>query len=152
MFVFPFVLLLGHHYKITVRVSGHDESTLHGGEIGTLSVRLHGKSHKKTTEKMRFSTKPMFFEPGFQYTSLIAGRDVKDPTYASVFWEYQTSLFNPLTWRILASPRIFISHVQVESLESPRMHLKLCPISEESAVIAGNENIMQEKYCAHRKF
>lgn len=82
---------------------------------------------------------------------MVAGRDLKDPVYASVFWEYQTSLFNPLTWRILSSPRIFISNVHVESLESPHMHLKLCPISEDSAVIAGSENIMQEKYCAMKK-
>ncbi|XP_065362734.1 pancreatic triacylglycerol lipase [Calliphora vicina] len=140
-----------HHYKISVRVSGHDESTTHGGEIGTLSVRLHGKTRKRTTEKMKFSSKPMYFEPGYEYSSMVAGKDIKDPVYASVFWEYQTSLFNPLTWRILSSPRIFISNVHVESLESPHTHLNLCPISEDSAVIAGSENIMQEKYCANKK-
>ncbi|XP_061394239.1 pancreatic triacylglycerol lipase-like [Musca vetustissima] len=138
-----------HHYKVSVRISGHDQSTTHGGEIGTLSVRLHGKSYKKVTEKMKFTSEPKFFEPGFEYTSLVVGNEIKDPVYASVYWDYQTSLFNPLTWRLLTSPRIFISYIIVESLESPHIHLKLCPINESSAVITGSENIMQQKYCEH---
>ncbi|XP_013099645.2 pancreatic triacylglycerol lipase [Stomoxys calcitrans] len=138
-----------NHYKITVRVSGHDQSTTHGGEIGTLSLRLHSKSKKHETETMQFSPEPKFFEPGYEYSSMVVGHHIKDPVYASVFWEYQTSLFNPLTWRLLTSPRIFISYIIIESLESPHVYLKLCPINESSAVIAGSENIMQEQYCQH---
>lgn len=98
---------------------------------------------------MQFSDEPRFFEPGLEYTSLAVGHDIKDPVYASVFWEYQTSILNPLTWRLLTSPRIFISYITIESLESPHIYMKLCPINESSAVIAGSENIMQEKYCEH---
>lgn len=98
---------------------------------------------------MKFSSEPKYFEPGFEYTSLMVGNEIKDPVYASVYWDYQTSLFNPLTWRLLTSPRIFISYIIIESLESPHIHLKLCPINESSAVITGSENIMQQKYCEH---
>uniref|UniRef100_A0A1A9X5G7 Lipase domain-containing protein n=1 Tax=Glossina brevipalpis TaxID=37001 RepID=A0A1A9X5G7_9MUSC len=136
-----------HHYKITVRVAGHEESTSHGGEVGTVSIRLHGKHRKESTESMKFSTKPMYFEPGFEYTSLVAGQGIKNPIYAAISWEYETSLFNPLTWRILASPRIYISYILIESMETPHTYLRLCPINEESAVISGNENIMTTKYC-----
>lgn len=93
----------------------------------------------------------MYFEPGYEYKALVAGFDVKDPVYASVFWDYQTSLFNPLTWRLLTSPRIFISYIIIESLESPHIYLRLCPINEESAVITGSENIFEGKYCQPRQ-
>ncbi|XP_017479648.1 PREDICTED: pancreatic triacylglycerol lipase-like [Rhagoletis zephyria] len=138
-----------NHYKITVRVSGHDESTMHGGEIGTISVRLHSKTHgkKSNAERIRFSQKAMYFEPGFEYSAMVSGRDVPDPAqHASVFWEYQTNFLNPLTWRILASPRIYLDYVIIESLEHPDMQLQLCPLKE-NPVISGTENIMQEKYC-----
>uniref|UniRef100_A0A1B0FEN7 Lipase domain-containing protein n=1 Tax=Glossina morsitans morsitans TaxID=37546 RepID=A0A1B0FEN7_GLOMM len=136
-----------HHYKITVRVAGHEESISHGGEVGTISIRLHGKNREESTESMKFSTKPIYFEPGLEYTSLVAGQSIKNPAYAAVSWEYETSLFNPLTWRILASPRIYISYIFIEPMETPHTYLKLCPINDTCALIAGNENIMQTKYC-----
>ncbi|XP_039961504.1 pancreatic lipase-related protein 2 [Bactrocera neohumeralis] len=136
------------HYKITVRVSGHDESTMHGGEIGTISLRLHSKTRsKKLTDHIRFSEKAMYFEPGFEYSALVTGKGVPDPaSYASVYWEYQTNFLNPLTWRILSAPRIYLDYIMIESLEYPDMQLKLCPLNE-NAVISGTENILQEKYC-----
>lgn len=142
------MLTAGIHYKITVRVSGHDESNMHGGEIGTISVRLHSNTRsKKLTDHIRFSEKPMYFEPGFEYSALVPGKDVHDPaSYASVYWEYQTNFLNPLTWRILSAPRIYLDYIIIESLEHPDMELKLCPLNE-GAVISGTENILQEKYC-----
>ncbi|XP_017022656.1 pancreatic triacylglycerol lipase [Drosophila kikkawai] len=140
------------HYRITVRVSGHDESTLHGGEVGILSVQLHGKkSGKRTdaassTELMRFSPKAMYFEPGYEYNALVAGRDVREPEYATVNWEYPTSILNPLTWRILSSPRIYLEYVLVEAMESSELYLKLCP-QHEGAILAGAENVLRSSYC-----
>ncbi|XP_030380899.1 pancreatic triacylglycerol lipase [Scaptodrosophila lebanonensis] len=134
------------HYKITVRVSSHEESAHHGGEIGTLSIRLHDAHSKKTTERMKFSPKPMYFEPGFEYTSLVPGKDLRDPGYATVFWEYQTNFLNPLTWRILSSPRIYLEYILIESLESDETYLKLCPLRE-SAILSGTENVLHTRYC-----
>ncbi|XP_034480931.1 pancreatic lipase-related protein 2 [Drosophila innubila] len=134
------------HYKITVRVSSHDESTLHGGEIGTLSIRLHGEHSKKSTERMKFSPKPMYFEPGFDYTALLPGKDLRDPGHATVFWEYQTNILNPLTWRLLSSPRIYLEYILIESMESSDTYLKLCPLHE-SAILSGTENVLHTRYC-----
>ncbi|KAH8245537.1 hypothetical protein KR032_011566 [Drosophila birchii] len=143
------------HYRITVRVSGHDESTLHGGEVGILSVQLHGKKSanvigKRTdassTELMRFSPKAMYFEPGYEYKALVAGRDVREPEYATVNWEYPTSILNPLTWRILSSPRIYLEYVLIEAMESSELYLKLCP-QHEGAILAGAENVLRSSYC-----
>lgn len=121
---------------------------MHGGEIGTISVRLHSSTRsKKLTDHIRFSEKAMYFEPGFEYSALVTGKGVPDPaSYAAVYWEYQTNFLNPLTWRILSAPRIYLDYIMIESLEYPDMQLKLCPLNE-SAVISGTENILQEKYC-----
>lgn len=133
------------HYKITVKISNSDESTLHGGEIGTLSVRLH--SHRKRyTDKIKFSAEPRYFEPGLEYTAMVPGRDLNHPTYAAVFWEYQTNLLNPLTWRILSSPRIYLDYIVIESMEKD-LRLKLCP-RRNAAVLSGSENIFDTNYCS----
>uniref|UniRef100_A0A1A9W778 Lipase domain-containing protein n=1 Tax=Glossina brevipalpis TaxID=37001 RepID=A0A1A9W778_9MUSC len=41
-----------HHYKITIRVVGHEESTSHGDKVGTVSIRLHGKHRKENLQKI----------------------------------------------------------------------------------------------------
>ncbi|XP_054729553.1 pancreatic triacylglycerol lipase [Anastrepha obliqua] len=137
-----------YHYRITVRVSGHDQSSMHGGEIGTISVRLHSSTNsKKPADSVRFSEKAMYFEPGFEYSAMVLGKQMRNPVpRASVYWEYQTNFLNPLTWRILSSPRIYLDYIIIESLENPDMQLQLCPLNQ-NAVISGVENIMQEKYC-----
>ncbi|XP_037937088.1 pancreatic triacylglycerol lipase-like [Teleopsis dalmanni] len=133
------------HYKVTVRVSGSDVSLNHGGEIGTLFLRLHSNSSKRTTERIKFTHKPMYYEPGFEYSALVPGKDLRDPAFATVFLEYQTNILNPLTWRILASPRIYLDYIIVESLEFKNIYLKLCPL-DGSAVLSG-ENVFHAKYC-----
>ncbi|KAH8275908.1 hypothetical protein KR026_012470 [Drosophila bipectinata] len=139
------------HYRITVRMSAHDESTLHGGEVGILSVRVHdGKTtHKKkraSTELMKFSTKSMYFEPGYEYKAVVAGRDLENPEYATVHWEYPTSILNPLTWRILSSPRIYLEYILIEVMESTDLYLKLCP-QNEGAILSGAENVLRSEFC-----
>ncbi|XP_067641470.1 pancreatic triacylglycerol lipase isoform X2 [Eurosta solidaginis] len=136
------------HYKLTVRVSSHEASTLHGGEIGTISLRLHSlKNRKSLTSDLRFSDKPAYFEPGFEYSVLVPGKSINDVApSASVHWEYQMSILNPLTWRILAAPRIYLDYILIESIEYPNLYLKLCPL-DKSAVISGMANIFHEKYC-----
>ncbi|EDW29699.1 GL14903 [Drosophila persimilis] len=144
------------HYRITVRVSSHDESTLHGGEVGILSIRLHeaaaaaaaGHDRKKkaTTELMKFSHKAMYFEPGYEYKALVPGKELQEPDHATVYWEYPTSILNPLTWRILSSPRIYLEYILIESMESSDLYLKLCP-QHEGAILSGAENVLRTSYC-----
>lgn len=132
------------HYKITVKVSSSEQSAIHGGEIGTLSLQLHSRK-KKTSDKMQFSPDTMYFEPGFEYTTLVAADYVSEPTYATVQWEYSTNLLNPLTWRIISSPRIYVDYIEIQSLETGILY-KLCPGYDEP-IIAGNENILQINNC-----
>ncbi|EDW52995.1 pancreatic triacylglycerol lipase [Drosophila sechellia] len=141
------------HYRITVRVSGHDESTLHGGEVGILSIQLHdalvkkgGKNERAATEMMKFSQKAMYFEPGYEYKALVAGRNLREPEYATVNWEYPTNILNPLTWRILSAPRIYLEYILIEAMESSDLYLKLCP-QHEGAILTGAENVLRSSYC-----
>jgi len=141
------------HYRITVQVSGHDESTLHGGEVGILSIQLHDALQKKgakkeraATEMMKFSTKAMYFEPGYEYKALVAGRNLQEPEYATVNWEYPTNILNPLTWRILSAPRIYLEYILIEAMESSELYLKLCP-QHEGSILAGAENVLRSSYC-----
>lgn len=57
------------------------------------------------------------FEPGLTNTSVAAGSDVGVPSYAILEWEYSTNPLNPLTWRLLKSPRIYLDDIVIESLE-----------------------------------
>lgn len=90
---------------------------MHGGEIGIMSIVIHSSHKNKQTEKLPFTSDPTYYEPGEQYTSVIPGTDVSIPKYATLNWEYKTNPLNPLTWRILASPRVYIDFIIVESME-----------------------------------
>lgn len=132
-------------------MSGNDESILHGGEIGSLSMQFHHKE-KETMQSeavnLQFSAKAMYFEPNMEYTNLvISPNHLGQTTHASVFWEHETSLFNPLTWRILTSPRIYLSFIQIESIEIPNIAVRMCPIDDNTALVMGSANLMHSKYC-----
>lgn len=90
---------------------------MHGGEIGIMSIIIHSLQRTIETEKLPFTEAPMFYEPGRNYTSITPGKDVGVPRYATLNWEYRTNPLNPLTWRILSSPRVYIDYVILETLE-----------------------------------
>lgn len=135
------------HYKITLRMSSSEESSVHGGEIGIMSLILHShfdeRNRTMQTEKMQFSQDPVYYEPGYNYTAVMPGRDVGTPEQAILSWEYKSNPLNPLTWRILATPRVYIDSIMVESLEY-NSKLMLCsmykePVAADSGVLFRNE-------------
>lgn len=46
------------HYKVTLKMSSSQESTMHGGEIGIMSMVVHS-NRSTNTEKMSFSEEPV---------------------------------------------------------------------------------------------
>lgn len=48
---------LGSHYKITISISSSEESSLHGGEIGIMSIMITSHANDET-EKLPFSKEP----------------------------------------------------------------------------------------------
>lgn len=61
--------------------------------------------------------RPRYYEPGYEYTTVVPGRDVGTPRYAMLEWEYKANPLNPLTWRILSTPRVYVEYITIESLE-----------------------------------
>ncbi|GAB0094042.1 pancreatic triacylglycerol lipase [Sergentomyia squamirostris] len=131
------------HYKVKIKISNSEESILHGGEIGIMSIIIKSQ-HNTETEKMPFSEEATFYEPGHKYVTVMPGKDVGIPKYAIVNWEYKTNPLNPLTWRVI-SPRVYIEYIIVESLEH-KSSLRLCPMFN-NPVVADTENVFRHDYC-----
>ncbi|XP_023313052.1 uncharacterized protein LOC111693137 isoform X2 [Anoplophora glabripennis] len=58
-----------------------------------------------------------YHKPGALHVGVVATDEVPHLKAVEVEWKYNSSLFNPLTWRILTTPKIFINKVTVEALE-----------------------------------
>ncbi|XP_063705168.1 pancreatic lipase-related protein 2 [Culicoides brevitarsis] len=137
-----------NQYKITVNVSNSMESKIHGGEVGKLKIVLYGKdrrNHTLKTEEMFFSEDPKLFEPGHKNTSVVAGSDVQAPIHAILEWKYSTNPLNPLTWRLLKSPRIYLADITIESLEH-RSKIRMCPVLNEP-VVEGSQSHFTPENC-----
>lgn len=98
-------------------MSSSTESTSHGGEIGTLSMIVHSSQIPKKSGKIPLTPVPQYYEPGKNYTSMTIGDDVPTPKFVTLIWDYKTNPINPLTWRILASPRLYIEFIVLETME-----------------------------------
>lgn len=110
------------HYKITINISKTNESVSHGGEVGMFVVHVIGSNGKKT-EKMRLSSTSKYYEPGSTHTLVVPGNVVSKPQSAEITWEYQTSVFNPLTWRLFHKPLVYIDSLTVSNLETDHRYL-----------------------------
>lgn len=113
------------HYKVLIKVSDTEESVIHGGEIGRFHMSIYG-SKGEHSDKLAFSEDAELYEPGQNYTRVLAGTSVGKPRKLAVSWEYNTSFLNPLTWRILNSPRVYIEYIILQSLEY-KSKIRLCP-------------------------
>ena len=58
-----------------------------------------------------------FYEPGESYRATVAGNPVGRLESITLRWEYHTSPWNPLTWRLVTTPRVYIAWMQIESVE-----------------------------------
>lgn len=105
------------HYRLTINISKTDESLLHGGEVGMFVVHVIGANGKRT-ERMQLSPTSKYYEPGSTHTIVLPGDIVGEPHSVEITWEYRTSVFNPLTWRLLHTPRAYIDSLAVKNLET----------------------------------
>lgn len=132
------------HYKVTINISKTDESLLYGGEVGMFVVRAIGSNGKKT-EKMQLSSASKYYEPGSTHTIVLSGDIVGKPNSVEITWEYQTSVFNPLTWRLLHTPRAYIDSLTIKSLETDH-EITLCPDNTKT-LIANQPKILTVENC-----
>ncbi|RZC34310.1 inactive pancreatic lipase-related protein 1, partial [Asbolus verrucosus] len=134
------------HYKITVKVSDSAESMNHGGEVGQLFFVMHSTTDGKGPKSNPVSlNNGGFHEPGKTYTAVVAASEVPRLRAVEVEWRYKSSVFNPLTWRILAVPKIYIDRITVEALKG-RESVTVCP-KEKKALRNSQPHFMISSYC-----
>lgn len=101
-----------------VVISNNEDSKLHGGEIGQILLVMHSTSDGKGFKSRSVALNSGgYHEPGGVYVGVVATDEVKQLKAIEVEWKYNSSLFNPLTWRFLATPRIYVANVTVQALE-----------------------------------
>ena len=113
----PFLQITEAHYKLTINISKTNESLLHGGEVGLFVVRVFGVNGKKT-EEMQLSPTSKYYEPGSTHTIVLPGDVVGKPHSVEIIWKYETRVWNPLTWRLFHTPRVYIDMLTVKNLET----------------------------------
>ncbi|CAH1990804.1 unnamed protein product [Acanthoscelides obtectus] len=133
------------HYRIIVQISKSNESQTHGGEIGQLLFRMHSTSDGKGFKSEPAGFFSGFHEPGGIYMGVVATDEVSHLKAIEIEWKYNSSLFNPLTWRILSTPKIYLKKVTVESLELDQ-RITVCPKSQKP-LINGIPQLMIRSYC-----
>ncbi|CAK9806436.1 Pancreatic lipase-related protein 2 [Anthophora plagiata] len=132
------------HYKVTINISKTNESLDHGGEVGTFVIKVLGEDNKKT-EGMPLSLYSKYYEPGSTHTVVLAGDVVGKPEAVEILWKYQASVFNPLTWRLLHTPRVYIDSLRVDSLEASH-GITVCP-DVTKTLIANEPKILTTLNC-----
>lgn len=125
-------------------VSDEEESLIHGGEIGKMSFELHGEGGVRSG-KMDFSKDPVYFEPGGNYSAIMAGSHVAKLLKVMLTWEYRTNPLNPLTWRLLVVPRVYVQRIRIQLMEQ-RTSVVVCPLND-APVRADQENEFKSEYC-----
>ncbi|XP_017778462.1 PREDICTED: pancreatic triacylglycerol lipase [Nicrophorus vespilloides] len=135
------------HYKISVLVSDGTESRGHGGEIGQLWFVFHDTTDGRGEKTERAALNPGgYHEPGALYTAVVPADFIHSIRGVEVEWDYHSNVFNPLTWRILASPRVYISKIKIEALETAN-RISVCP-RDGKPLISGAPQMMLPAYCA----
>lgn len=59
----------------------------------------------------------IFFEPGNVYTYMIGTEDLGQLKSATLEWSYVTAYYNPLTWRLLSTPAVYVNRIHIDSIE-----------------------------------
>ncbi|XP_056638643.1 pancreatic triacylglycerol lipase-like isoform X2 [Diorhabda carinulata] len=134
-----------HHYRITVQVSNSNQSRAHGGEIGQLVFTMHGTSDGRGSKTEPIGFISGFHEPGELYTGVVATDPVPHLKAIEIEWKYNSSLFNPLTWRILTTPKIFLKKITVEGMEIGE-NLTVCP-KHKLPLANGIPQLLIPSYC-----
>ncbi|CAG9819198.1 unnamed protein product [Phaedon cochleariae] len=133
------------HYRISVEISDSNFSKTEGGEVGTLHFTMHSSEDGKGDKTGRVGFFTGYHRPGGGYTGVVATDGVTHMGAIEVEWKYETNLLNPLTYRILTSPRIYLRKVTVEALDIDE-RITVCPKGQKP-VVNGLPQLMLPSYC-----
>lgn len=115
------------HYLVKVNVSDSEDSRQHGGEIGQLYFTMHETSDGKGPRSSAAGFISGYYGPGDKLQKVIVADEVNNMKAIEVVWKYNSSLFNPLTWRILSNPKIYIDAIEIEALEIRKRYIFMVP-------------------------
>lgn len=133
------------HYRVIVKVSDSVEGQKHGGEIGQLILTMHSTTDGHGSKSSPVGFISGYYEPGGIYMQVVATDEIKNLKAVELEWKYNSSLFNPLTWRILDTPKIYLSKITVESLEN-QQRITVCP-KEQQPLVNGEPKLLIPTYC-----
>ncbi|XP_053602360.1 pancreatic lipase-related protein 2-like isoform X1 [Plodia interpunctella] len=137
------------HYEVKMKVSNSSESHTHGPETGKLSITLVDRNNNKSDTRF-LDDEQKYYKPGDIETRMVAVKDTGHPPLSVIVeWKYETNLFNPMTWRILKSPSIFIDYMKISSIEY-NTDITVCP-KMNKPVVANLPTMMKTKYCKFNK-
>uniref|UniRef100_A0A1Y1LZ02 Lipase domain-containing protein n=2 Tax=Photinus pyralis TaxID=7054 RepID=A0A1Y1LZ02_PHOPY len=134
------------HYRITVDISNSTESKRHGGEVGQFVFKIHSTRDGKGPHSGEvILNEGGYHGPDLQYRAVVSGHLVSHLKTVDIEWRYRSSVINPLTWRLMRSPRIYVAKVQIEAMET-RQSITVCPKNEEILSEALPQKMMSS-YC-----
>lgn len=93
---------------------------------------------------MPLSSQSTYYEPGSTHTVVLLGDVVGKLESVEISWEYRVSVFNPLTWRLLHTPRVYIDSLSVESLEAA--HRYVARYNDGFEYVAGTPSLVSHVY------
>lgn len=139
------------HYRLTVTISNTNESKVHGGEIGQLWFIVHSRLDESNkgagANSGRFALNDgRYHEPGATYRTVVPATAINDLKAVTLEWQYHSSMFNPLTWRLLSAPRIYVTRVTIDSLESGKS-ITVCPKHVNKPLITHSDQVWLPTYC-----
>ncbi|XP_058801466.1 pancreatic lipase-related protein 2-like [Phymastichus coffea] len=134
------------HYRVTINISKTNESVSYGGEVGIFVIRVFGQNGK-ITDRLALSENSKYYEPGTRHTVVVPGDVVGKVEAVEITWDYQTSMFNPLTWRLLHKPKAYIDSLTIKSLEFHN-EITVCPGSTKT-LVANEPQMLKVENCRY---
>ncbi|KAH9629003.1 hypothetical protein HF086_007488 [Spodoptera exigua] len=136
-------------FAVILKVANTTASITHGPESGKLSITLVDRNNNKS-DHMFLEDEQKFYKPGVIEKKMVAVKDTgHPPVFVIVEWKYETNLFNPMTWRLLKSPSIYVEYMKLSSIEY-NTEITVCP-KRNKPVVANLPTIMKPKYCKFSK-
>ncbi|XP_042218331.1 uncharacterized protein LOC121863643, partial [Homarus americanus] len=108
----PFCTL---HHRVRVIMSYTAAARRHGGDIGVFHITLFGQHG--ASPRLKLNPEEMFFEPGNVYSYMIGTADLGHLHYVVLEWSYVTAYYNPLSWRLLSNPVVYVNRIHIDSIE-----------------------------------
>ncbi|XP_047985916.1 pancreatic triacylglycerol lipase [Leguminivora glycinivorella] len=133
------------HYEVVLKVSNSTASRTHGPDVGRVQITLIDRNNNKSDHKF-LDEEQKYYKPGDIDKQMVAVRDTGlPPLSVMVEWKYETNLFNPITWRLLKSPSVYVEYLKLSSIEY-NTDITVCP-KMNKPVVANLPSVMKTKYC-----